>query len=593
MGVDPTNEIAFTLGSSSSASTATLSPCSTLNTPSGSPASFQSAPSQFAVDGSFSLGLRITQLPAAMAIGKNHIGTMAGKLNGEMTPTTPSGCRNEETSTFVDAFSVRLPLSRCASPQANSTTSWPRVTSPRASESTLPCSLVMISAASCLRSFSSSRNRNRICVRRARDMSRHAGHAACAEAMIASASAGDASASRLVTRPVAGSNTSAVRVLSPTNGAPPIQCVTVVIVTDLAVLPALGIASGSVIVVMMGLLNCGYRVGPFPQGPCSVIATEADEGGNLRDGNFLLDRIGSGSCRRSDDRCDAAGQFAGQAAGGDHQGGHDAWQVVLEIGGGDLDRGDHVSAGAEDGRGDTVDVGFEFPAADRDPGQPGHRECVPQPGRGGDGVLGVGAQPPANDPVDLMGGRERQQRTSHRRRRRRQERPGGEGGGCLSAGTHLDVPDVQVPPHPQPGTAFGDLDEVLQDARCPLGQARWNIGDRADVPQRETWPPHAVRLPFQESQSGEFGGQPVGGRDRQPGESRDLAQRQFPALGEGQQNGADLVGHRPTCLNAVAGQHDHHPSKIILANGLEHWGYTVADSPREAWYSALILSPGG
>ena len=29
-----------------------------------------------------------------MAIGKNHIGTMAGKLNGEMMPTTPSGCRD-------------------------------------------------------------------------------------------------------------------------------------------------------------------------------------------------------------------------------------------------------------------------------------------------------------------------------------------------------------------------------------------------------------------------------------------------------------------------------------------------------------------
>ena len=33
-------------------------------------------------DGSFSLGLSTTVLPAAMASGKNHIGTMAGKLNG-------------------------------------------------------------------------------------------------------------------------------------------------------------------------------------------------------------------------------------------------------------------------------------------------------------------------------------------------------------------------------------------------------------------------------------------------------------------------------------------------------------------------------
>ena len=46
-------------------------------------------------DGSFSLGFTMTVLPAAIAIGKNHIGTMAGKLNGEMMPTTPRGWRIE------------------------------------------------------------------------------------------------------------------------------------------------------------------------------------------------------------------------------------------------------------------------------------------------------------------------------------------------------------------------------------------------------------------------------------------------------------------------------------------------------------------
>ena len=34
-------------------------------------------------------------LPQAIAIGTNHIGTIAGKLNGEMTATTPSGWRIE------------------------------------------------------------------------------------------------------------------------------------------------------------------------------------------------------------------------------------------------------------------------------------------------------------------------------------------------------------------------------------------------------------------------------------------------------------------------------------------------------------------
>ena len=76
-------------------STATLSPFTTLKTPSGSPASFQ----YFAINnegvGSFSLGFKTTALPVAIAIGKNHMGTIAGKLNGEMIAATPSGWRIE------------------------------------------------------------------------------------------------------------------------------------------------------------------------------------------------------------------------------------------------------------------------------------------------------------------------------------------------------------------------------------------------------------------------------------------------------------------------------------------------------------------
>ena len=44
-------------------------------------------------------------LPQAMAKGNIHIGTMAGKLNGVMPATTPSGCRSEYRSTPVDTFS--------------------------------------------------------------------------------------------------------------------------------------------------------------------------------------------------------------------------------------------------------------------------------------------------------------------------------------------------------------------------------------------------------------------------------------------------------------------------------------------------------
>ncbi len=46
-------------------------------------------------DGSFSLGLRMNVLPEAIAFAHIHSGTIAGKLNGVMPATTPSGWRIE------------------------------------------------------------------------------------------------------------------------------------------------------------------------------------------------------------------------------------------------------------------------------------------------------------------------------------------------------------------------------------------------------------------------------------------------------------------------------------------------------------------
>src|SRR5215472_5323363 len=94
-GVDPTKLTALTSGWISSASTAALPPCTTLNTPSGSPASARSSASLTDADGSFSEGLSTKVLPAAIATGNIHIGTIAGKLNGVIPATTPSGWRIE------------------------------------------------------------------------------------------------------------------------------------------------------------------------------------------------------------------------------------------------------------------------------------------------------------------------------------------------------------------------------------------------------------------------------------------------------------------------------------------------------------------
>ena len=77
------------------ASTASLSPWTTLNTPSGKPACSSSSASSIDADGSRSLGLRMKALPHAMATGNIHMGTMAGKLNGVMPATTPTGWRIE------------------------------------------------------------------------------------------------------------------------------------------------------------------------------------------------------------------------------------------------------------------------------------------------------------------------------------------------------------------------------------------------------------------------------------------------------------------------------------------------------------------
>src|SRR2546421_13002813 len=94
-----------TPGWSSSASTAVLSPLTTLNTPSGRPASAHSSATSWDADGSRSLGLSTNVFPHAIATGCIHIGTITGKLNGVIPAHTPSGWRNEYRATPVDTRS--------------------------------------------------------------------------------------------------------------------------------------------------------------------------------------------------------------------------------------------------------------------------------------------------------------------------------------------------------------------------------------------------------------------------------------------------------------------------------------------------------
>src|SRR5581483_8788632 len=226
-GVEPTELTASTFGCASSASTATLSPCTTLKTPSGSPASFSRRARSIEADGSFSEGLSTKAFPHARAIGTIHMGTIIGKLNGVIPAATPTGCRIEKVSMLVDTFSEKSPFSRCGIPHANSNTSSPARISPIASNRTLPCSLEMTRASSSTCSSRSCRKPNSTSARRVSDVVPHSGCAATAASTARSTTASVAKATRAWTSPVAGSYTSPTRSAGSSSGRPEIQWVTV------------------------------------------------------------------------------------------------------------------------------------------------------------------------------------------------------------------------------------------------------------------------------------------------------------------------------------------------------------------------------
>ena len=173
--------------------------------------------------GSFSEGFRTNVFPHAIAFESIQSGTIAGKLNGVIPATTPSGCRIEYTSTPVDACSLYPPFSRFGIPQANSTFSRPRWTSPVASESTFPCCEVITLAICVFRSSRSSRIWNIASARFESDVARHAGNASAAAVTACPTSSAVAKSTSCVRSPVAGSKTGPVRPDSPEMTFPPIQ----------------------------------------------------------------------------------------------------------------------------------------------------------------------------------------------------------------------------------------------------------------------------------------------------------------------------------------------------------------------------------
>ncbi|MNV52615.1 hypothetical protein D3C71_1447170 [compost metagenome] len=80
------------------------------------------------------------QLPQTIASGYIHNGTMAGKLNGVIPATTPNGWKSDQASIRGPTLRLYSPLRISGAEQAYSTFSIPRLSSPAASSSVLPCS---------------------------------------------------------------------------------------------------------------------------------------------------------------------------------------------------------------------------------------------------------------------------------------------------------------------------------------------------------------------------------------------------------------------------------------------------------------------
>ena len=161
--------------------------------------------------GSRSDGLRMNVLPQAIANGRNHSGIIAGKLNGVIAPTTPTGWRTSSTSTpprdALEVLALEQVRDRAV---AASVDSIPRSTSPRASPSVLPMSSVTRRAISSWCSQSASRSAITARARFCGGTARQAGCASRAARAAASTSAAPESGTSAASSPVAGLRSSSV-----------------------------------------------------------------------------------------------------------------------------------------------------------------------------------------------------------------------------------------------------------------------------------------------------------------------------------------------------------------------------------------------
>ena len=103
VSIDPVNAIRSTPGWAVSAAPASSPiPCTTLNAPSGRPASRVMSARSEAVRGAHSGGLAITLLPAASAGAIRQVASISGAFQGVITTVTPEGSHSVRlTNSFI------------------------------------------------------------------------------------------------------------------------------------------------------------------------------------------------------------------------------------------------------------------------------------------------------------------------------------------------------------------------------------------------------------------------------------------------------------------------------------------------------------
>ncbi len=218
----PTKEIASTPGSASRVSTASRPPWTRLTTPSGIEEIVSTSSTiSSAGRGSRSEGFSTKVFPAAIAFGRNQSGIIAGKLNGVIAATTPTGCRTSSTSIPRAAPSRFSPFIRCGTAAADSTDSIPRPTSPRASTKVLPMSSVTSLARSSRRVSRASRRSSTARARCGAGTARQPGWASAAARTAASTSARPERGTLASTSPEAGSRSSRASAATASVQAPP------------------------------------------------------------------------------------------------------------------------------------------------------------------------------------------------------------------------------------------------------------------------------------------------------------------------------------------------------------------------------------